>query len=183
MDLHVALHTRRTIHTWTDGPEDPAVLDRALRAAHMAPCHRLTWPWRFHVVGPQTREMLIPIAITEKERKAPLADAQRASLTRAWRAPTWLVLVSYEHGPKPDVTQENYAATACAIQNFMLSIHADGMGTKWGTGGVVRAPETCTLLGLDPERATFAGLLWVGHPAEVPEIPRPPIEGFIHRLP
>lgn len=183
MDLHEALHTRRTIHTWRSGPADEAVLERALAAAHMAPCHRLTWPWRFHVIGPQTREQLIPIAIAEKERKGPLQEAQRAALARAWQLPTWLVFVSCERGPKPDITQENYAASACAIQNLMLSVHADGMGTKWSTGGAVRADATQKLLGVNPESAWLVGMVWIGHPADVPSIPRPAVDGFILRHP
>lgn len=183
MDLHEALHTRRTIHVWRAGAADEVILDRALAAAHMAPCHRLTWPWRFHVAGTETREQLIPIAIAEKERKAPLAQVQREGLIRAWRAPTWLILVSCDHGAKPDITEENYAATACAIQNLMLSLHADGMGTKWGTGGVVRAAATMELLGLDPQLCRLVGLVWVGHPAEVPAIHRPPWTDHVRRLP
>ena len=47
--------SRRTIHSYRPEAIEEEVVQRALRAAHHAPNHKLTWPWRFTRVGPETR--------------------------------------------------------------------------------------------------------------------------------
>ena len=67
MDIQTALTTRRTIHYWQPLPIPPEALDKALQAAHMAPCHRYTWPWRFNKVGATSREKLFALAVELKK--------------------------------------------------------------------------------------------------------------------
>lgn len=183
MNLHDLITSRRTIHQFLPDRVDPAALDRALEAAHQAPCHRLTWPWRFVQVGPETRAQLVPLAIAEKERKAPTTEGQRRGIASGIMTPGALVVVACIHAEKPDTHHENLLATAAAIQNLMLSMHADGYGTKWSTGGVTRAPGTATLLGLDPALCTIVGFVWIGKAADVPTIPRPSWQSLTTRLP
>ncbi len=182
MNLHDLLTTRRTIHQFTPDPVDPSALDRALAAAHHAPCHRLTWPWRFFIVGPETRAQLVPIAIAEKERRAPTSEAQRRGITSGIMTPGALIAVACLNAEKPDTHHENLLATAAAIQNLMLSAHADGYGTKWSTGGVTRAPDTAALLGLDPALSTVVGFVWMGKALDVPSITRPTWQSLTTRL-
>ena len=33
-----------------------------------------------------------------------------------------------------------YAAASAAVQNILLSLHAEGIGSKWATGPVIRTP-------------------------------------------
>lgn len=179
MNLHDALLTRRTIHTWRPGPVSAEALDRALQAAHHAPCHRLTWPWHFWIAGPTLREALVPITVAEKARKAPVSDLQADQIRRGVLAPGALVIVTQRLDARPDVLREDYAATSCAIQNLMLSLHADGYGTKWSTGGATRSPDTLRLLALDPAEHEIIGFVWVGLAAEVPTIRRPPLADHV----
>jgi nitroreductase len=181
MLLHDAIHQRRTIHRFRAEPVDEAIVERALLAAHQAPCHRLTWPWRFHVAGPATREAIAEIAVAEKARKAPLTEAQADAVGRTFRALGALVFVSVAHDPRPDVHRENYAATAAAVQNLLLSLTADGVGAKWSTAGFTRAAETYALLGISPEQEEIVAGVMIGAPEEVPEIPRPPLEAVVRR--
>lgn len=183
MNLHDLIMSRRTIHQFLPDPVDPAAIDRALAAAHQAPCHRLTWPWRFILVGPQTRAQLVPLAIAEKELKAPTTEGQRRGITAGILTPGALIAVACVNAEKPDTHHENLLATAAAIQNLMLSAHADGYGTKWSTGGVTRAPGTAALLGLDPALCAVVGFVWMGRPADVPSITRPPWQSLTTRLP
>jgi nitroreductase len=183
LDLHTLLHTRRTIHRYLPDPLPPEVLERALAAAHMAPCHRLTWPWRFRVLGPAARERLIPIAVAEKARKAPVSDEQQAAIAAAYRTPPALVLVTSARSAKPEVERENYAATATAIQNLMLAAHADGFGTKWSTGGPTKSPDTYAAFQIDPAVEEIVGMVWMGRAADVPTIPRPPVADHVQHLP
>ena len=183
MDVHHAIRSRRTIHAFAADPLPADVLHRALEAAHHAPCHRLTWPWTFHLLGDETRAALLGLAIAEKERRGPLPDAQREAITRAWLTPPSLLVVTSRRDPRPEVDEENYAASCCAVQNLMLSLHADGWGSKWSTGGAMKSPATLPLLGLDAAEHRLVGQLWIGRPAAVPAIERPPLEQHLRRMP
>ncbi len=79
---------------------------------------------------------------------------------------------------------EDYAACACAVQNLMLSVHADGYGAKWGTGGVTTDLETYRIVGIDPDVERVLGFLWVGVPEVVPRGPnRPELSAVVRRVP
>jgi nitroreductase len=47
----------------------------------------------------------------------------------------------------PECLQEDYAATCCSIQNMMLALHSQGVGSKWTTGAVTRTKEIADLIG------------------------------------
>ena len=45
--INLIKSTRRTVHMYQDRPAAAEVIEQAVRAAHQAPNHKLTWPWRF----------------------------------------------------------------------------------------------------------------------------------------
>merc|ERR1740130_1294438 len=62
---------------------------------------------------------------------------------------------------------EDHAATACAIQNFMISLADEGVGSKWMTGALGVAPEAVMgVVGADTEAERFMGAIWYGYPAK-----------------
>ena len=71
MHLREAINTRRTAHKWNPTPVPEKVLFDALEAAQMAPCHRLTWPWRFTIPGPDVRQNSTSGAISRKTGTEP----------------------------------------------------------------------------------------------------------------
>lgn len=185
MDVQDALLGRRTAHGYQPNrPLPEGVLDAALSAAHHAPCHRHTWPWRFAVVGPDTRARLAEVAVAAKEAKRPLSEEGRAGVRAGVTNPSALVVVSQVLAESAEVREEDYAATACAIQNLQLSLHGHGVASKWSTGGVTRHPDTYALLGIDPSRERIVGFVWAGYPAApFPEVRRPPLEAHVRRAP
>jgi hypothetical protein len=112
------------------------------------------------------------VLLDEKRRKGPVEDEQAEAIARQFRAPGAMVMVVQQLDPRPDVAVEDAAAVAAAVENLQLSLWADGVGSKWGTGGLVRAPATRTILGL-AENEVATALLWIGWPAEVPDVERP----------
>ncbi len=181
MDLHHALRTRSTVHRYHPEPVPADVIDRALAAAHQAPNHKLTWPWRFTVVGPNTRARFLPVAEALKAKKGPLTETGRALIAEKLLNPA-LVVVSMRRCEATFQAREDYAATACAIQNIQLSVHADGFGAKWSSGGLTTAPPTYETLGIDPAVEEIVGFIWIGVPVERPTVSRPPVEDFVRRL-
>ncbi|MBL8619516.1 MAG: nitroreductase family protein [Deltaproteobacteria bacterium] len=185
MNVEAALLGRRTVHEWLPAVAPPGLRARLLAAAHQAPCHKLTWPWRFLALGPQTRAALIPLAVAEKEGKhgKPLIGPLRDKIAAMWTSPMEVFAVSQVLAADPLRREEDYAAVACAIQNIQLLAHGLGLGAKWSTGPLTRAPAALALLGVDPEVERCVGYVFVGLPARVGEVPRPPLEGFVRALP
>jgi nitroreductase len=175
---------RRTIHDYSTQPVDEAIVQRALGAAQEAPCHKLTWPWRFTRVGPRGRARLITLNQELKASKRSLTDAQVARIASKMGNPPVLLVVSQVRCDDPMRAQEDYAAVACAIQNLCLSLHVDGVGSKWSSGAVTRHPETYQLVEIDPALEAIVGFIWVGYADCVPDEPaRMPLDEVLRHSP
>ena len=181
--LSHVIHARRTIHKYTKDPVPNEVIDLAIEAAHAAPCHKLTWPWRFSVVGPKTREKIVELGIALKSEGKEISDDKRAAVVAQFGNPGALLIVRQVRSDDPVRAKEDYAAVACALQNMMLTLTAAGYGSKWSTGKLSQQPEIFTLANIDPAREDIVGFMWIGIPSQVPTIERPPVESVVERLP
>ena len=154
-----ALRSRRSVVAYNESrPVPEAVVRRALEAAVLAPNHFLTEPWRFYECGPATRAALAALNAAKAEAFA--------------RVPRWLVVTvaASEYGADGSISTkkglEDYAATACAVQNFMLSLAAEGVGSKWMTGALGVPPEAVlAAVGADADKERLVGAIWYGFPA------------------
>jgi nitroreductase len=163
VDIHAALRARRTVHSYAPGRVLPeGALERALEAAHLAPNHRFTYPWRFTLPGPVTRAGLADLAVAVKERKRPLNEGAREQVRAKVLDPSAVVVLSQRLDPDPHVREEDYAAVACAVQNAMLSLWSEGVGSKWSTGAVTTDERTYRTLEISPDTEQIVGFLWVG---------------------
>ena len=153
------LSLRRSVKQYRAGGSVPeATLARAFAAAVLAPNHFLTQPWRFYLLGPTTRGKVL--ALNEKK-----AD-------EFGQVPGWLVAtIATEYDDHGLISTkkglEDHAATACALQNFMLSLAAEGYGSKWMTGALGMAPDAIlAAIGADPVAERFMGVIWHGAPEQ-----------------
>lgn len=160
-----ALNTRTTVHKYRPGPVPEGSIERALEAALAAPNHHMTEPWRFVSVGAQTRQRLSKVAVRLKVAKLGDSEELRQVVQAKFCNPAHLMVVSQIIETDPVIAREDYAAVACAIQNFMLSLHSEGVGSKWSTSKVIQQPETYSLLEIDPQAAEIVAFIWVGTPA------------------
>lgn len=180
MELHEAIGGRRTVHLYEPEPVAKEVLERAFEAAHQAPNHKLTFPWKFYVIGAQARVQVADInaslktASKEDGGAAVLSDAQLESIRSKLLNPGALIAVTCVKCDDEFRSRENYAAVSCAIQNLLLSFHAQGLGSKWSTGGVTRHPATYKILGIDASREEIVGFVLAGKPAKTPSPPKKP---------
>ena len=55
MNIIDFINARRSIKTFSDRPVTQEEIELLLSAACQAPNHRMTEPWRFYVLGPQSR--------------------------------------------------------------------------------------------------------------------------------
>ena len=175
------LRSRRTVHLFEPEPVPDDLVLRALDLARWAPNHRLTEPWRFTLLGPETAAAVVDL------NARLVADARGAAAGAAKRErwgeiPGWLV-VTCRVSEDATRMREDYAACCCAIQNLQLYLWSEGVGVKWTTGAVTRDPAFYDLVGLDAERETVVGLLWYGKPAVVPKVERQPLDAVLTRRP
>ena len=74
--------------------------------------------------------------------------------------------------------KEDYAATTCAIHNWVLSLWGEGIGAQWSTGAITRHEATYEALGIDASKEALVGFLKAGYPQKVPEPPKKPLENI-----
>lgn len=188
VNLFEAITTRRTIKEFTDQPVPDDLLMQALDAGRWAQNHRMTEPWRFLILGPQSHRAIAAIngdAVLEKARAdAPTLAKMRADAEAKLLSKPRIVAVTCALCGNKEVEQEDYAAVSCAVQNIQLAAWGLGLGMQWSTSGFTTRPETYTLLGADPDKEMIAGLLYFGYPASVPSAkPRKPLAEVSRILP
>lgn len=168
--LAKALTNRRTVNNFETTTVSDDVVKRAIEAAIHAPCHKMTEPWRFILLGDETISKIAALNAAEISKKD---LAKGAKKKKRWEAiPGWCVVTSAKSDGGLQ-EREDYAATCCALQNFMLSLWAEGVGTKWTTGPITRTNEFAELCGVDPNAEVVVGCIWYGFASNKEPIPVP----------
>ncbi len=168
MDVEAAIHGRRTHKVFRREPVPRRLLDDLLELARWVPNHRLTNPWRFRVLGPDSLARL-------KEAAGPGAGSKLE------RAPT-LVAATQLRSQDPVQDEEDLCATACAVYAVLLAAHGRGLAGYWRTPGVLRTPDGLRALGIPPEER-FVSLIHLGWPRQEKEPPeRLPPEAVVTYL-
>jgi nitroreductase len=156
VDVDDAIRTRRTHKQYGREPVDEATLRELLDLARYAPNHHLTQPWRFRVLGPETRR-----------RIEELAGEKEAAKLR--RAPT-LVLATAALSGDPSTDEEDLHATAAAVYAVLLGATARGLASYWRTPVCFRDPQVREALGLAGDERVVA-LIHLG-----PRVSEPPVK-------
>lgn len=164
--IAAAIRSRRSIELFEPGRIDETVLREAVEVARWAPNHRLTQPWRFYLIGPETQTAIAALVgtIETRNKGERVGELKRA---RVLGMPGMFVVTSQRSADELQ-DREDYAACCCAAQNMMVYLWQRGVGTKWTTGTVTREGAFCELLGIDAERERVVGLFWCGRPKVVP---------------
>lgn len=164
MNLDEAIHTRRTTKSFDlERQPDPAVIDELLELARWAPNHRLTEPWRFRVVGPESR--------------AALMRAAGHGAAKVDRAPV-LIVASMVPSPIPLHAREDELSAACATHNILLGATARGLASYWRTPGVLRDAAGLAAVNV-PDTERILGLIYLGWPAPDKPLPQAPARAAI----
>jgi nitroreductase len=165
-----AIQSRRSIKRFTDRPVARREIETLLTAATLGPNHRLTQPWRFYVLGPESR-YAYGLALGErKARKLENPEAARAmreTVAAEHRALPAMIAVAVVTSENPEIREEDYAAAMMGIENLALAAVELGLGTALKTGAVMSDPAARTAAGVgDGER--IVAIVNVGEPAEFP---------------
>jgi nitroreductase len=169
VDVGDAIRSRRTHKQYGAAPVAEAVVRDLLDLARYAPNHHLTQPWRFRVLGPETRAQ-IDEAAGEKEAM------------KLRRAPT-LILATAMLSGDPHTDEEDLHATAAAVYAVLLGATERGLASYWRTPACFSEAPVRAVLGLGAEERVVA-LIHLGPPVSVPpEKERLPLEDVLTFLP
>jgi nitroreductase len=169
VDVEAAIRARRTHKQYGPEPLDQATLRELLDLARFAPNHHLTQPWRFRVLGPETRARLEDVA-GEKEA------------VKLRRAPTLVLATATLSGDQLG-DEEDRLATACAVYAVLLGATARGLASYWRTPAVLREPTARAVLGL-AENEHVVSLVHLGPSlSEPPTKDRAPLDDVLALLP
>ncbi len=178
MAVDAAIRSRRTIHQFLPTPISQDLIESAIEMARWAPNHKLTEPWRFYSLGPNTVVILADLneALFMRDKPDEVVARKRAR----WIEMPSTTVVTCARSTDALRDKENYAATCCAIHNFSLYLWSRGIGTKWSTTKLIRHPEFYDVLGIDSGNEDVVGILWAGYPEVIPRQQRKPVNA-IHR--
>jgi nitroreductase len=170
MNVIDAISQRRSIKKFQDRPVAREDIEVLLDAAVLAPNHHLTQPWRFYVLGPESRRRY-GLALGDRKAKK-LTDANAQTAVREKTAaehvafPALIAVAMVKH-ESPETREEDYAAVMQAIGIIMLTAVERGLGTHVRTGAIMDDPAARAAVGVG-EAERIVALLSVGVPAEVP---------------
>lgn len=183
--IRAVIHRRRTINPkcFTDAPVSDAVLQDLLAAAHMAPNHKHTEPWRFRVYRGDARAALGD-ALAEAYTQVTPPDAFKQKkvdkLRTVPRIAAATISIGMARDPEARVPEvEEIEAVACAVQNMHLLATAHGLGAKWSSPAFLYAGVMNSFFELGPDDRAL-GLFYVGHTdIEWPEARRGPLDACV----
>ncbi len=153
VDLETAIRSRRTHKQYGSEPVPEDVVRDLVELARWAPNHKLTNPWRFRLLGPETRAAIDRV-VSEQE------------VAKLRRAPT-LVLVTAVRSEDPVLADEDVQAAAAASYALLLGATARGLASYWRTPACFREPPVRELLGL-ADNEVLVSLVHLGPPASDP---------------
>lgn len=136
-----------------------------LENANYAPTHRLTEPWRFHVLSGDSlialSEFMGKLYIENTDEQDYSEIKHKKTLNNPLKS-SHVIAICLKRDPQERVPEwEELAALSMAVQNMWISASALGLGCYWSSpGSIHRAQE---ILNLDEGESCF-GWFYIGVP-------------------
>lgn len=176
MKLDEAIKARRSVRKFKTQPVPKEILEKVLDLAMWAPSGMNRQEWFFVVVQGQKKDDLLKIFSSAFETfrlnleivfagKPKIVEGMKQFFQTYGGAPIF-ILAYAGRGPSG---QWDTNSTAAAIQNLLLAAHAEGLGTVWTDGILVKEAEINALMGIEEKK--LLAVVPVGYPDEVPRIP------------
>lgn len=187
--VYKVITERRDIRHFIPESVDPALLDRILQAAHLAPSVGFMQPWRFIRITDSSLRTKIH-HVTEQERISTARalgeredEFMRLKVEGILECGELLVVALMENRDqhifgRRTLPEMDLASTACAIQNMWLASRAEGLGMGWVS---LFDPKVLRQLLDIPEGAKPIAILCIGHVADFYPKPMLELEGWASR--
>lgn len=170
LTMATPFRTRRTIKPAMMDPSRDvphSLLLELLEDAHWAPSHGLNQPWRFHVFTGAGREKLgaslmqLYDAVTPENLRR---EEKRIKLgTQTSIAPVCIAVLAHLPPNNRISEMDEIAATACAVQNLLLSAHLHGLGSFWSSPAAACCDRFVEWLELSPQSFRCLGIVFLGY--------------------
>ena len=176
MDAKKAIFNRRTIHFFENKKGSENIIKDSIEAANQAPCHKLTFPWRFYSVSLKKRKQILDLAIEIKSKKKQISENEENIIRGKYLNPSHLLITSQLLSKDLNIQKEDYAACSCAIQNLCISLASEGVFSKWSTGAITKNPKTYEMIDINSQVEEIIGFIWIGYGKKLSKISRPSID-------
>lgn len=187
MSIEKIIKTRRTTYQFTDEKVNFEQVKQCIEAAIWAPNHKMRQPWKFWILGENHQLKMAEIyaenrALKRAEKDSKEFDNILSQAKDKFMKIPQIVLVGQKLTDNPIDLKEDYAACACAIQNFQLVAHELSLGVQWSTGPIISDNRSYGTLGIDRDSFELIGALYMGFPQELPKGCRKDVESFLIQL-
>ena len=161
------IKARRNTKNFIDKEINDSQIETILESAIWAPNHRNTEPWRFFIIERHSkiREKIAEgiIDLQENTSQSQLNKSQKDKILEQIISSPSLIFVYSLVDSNDEITEENYGAACCAIQNMQLTATTMGLGVGWSTGKITKINSLDQILGIN-ESLKIVGVLTVGYP-------------------
>jgi nitroreductase len=182
MDLRELIQTRRTVGNYTGAKVDDALVEQALALSLWAPNHKLTFPWVYRGLGPETRARLATLAVELKSAQGPISEIKAKAIRESVMVPSHLISLGIKRSADAVRQHEDYATLACGVQIAALFLWDHGVASKWSTAGWSTHAKAYEIIGVAPEDVILEGCLMIGHQQILPKATeRPPLAEVFKR--
>lgn len=169
--VYRAIRERRDMRHFKPDPVDPALLQRLLQAAHLAPSVGFMQPWRFIRISDTALRQQLHAEVEVERVATAKALGQRQDEFMKLKVEGILdcgevLVAALMDGRERHVfgrrtlPEMDICSIACAIQNMWLAARAEGIGLGWVS--LFDPQRLGTLLGL-PAEAKAVAILCIGH--------------------
>ena len=168
-EIFEIIKNRRTVREFNHKPITKDTIEKIIEAATWAPNHRSTEPWRFFVIrkdSPIKSDIANGlIDLQEKASGITSSDIQKQRIIGEVSDYPSLIFVYSLVDDSDEMTEENYGAVCCAIQNMQLVATSIGLSAGWSTGKVAKLHNMDAVLGIT-EKLKMVGVLTIGEPED-----------------
>ncbi len=187
--IYKVIAERRDMRHFVSAPVDPALLERILQAAHLAPSVGFMQPWRFiRITDDNLRKKIHQLAEQERiktakamgEREDEFMQLKVEGILECGELLIVALMANrqqYIFGRRT-MPEMDLASAACAIQNMWLASRAEGLGMGWVS--LFEPKQLHQLLDI-PNDAKAIAILCLGHVAEFYSKPMLEIEDWASR--
>ena len=167
------IKNRRNTKEFTDSEVRDEDIKTLLEAAVWAPNHRNTEPWRFVVVRKNAEmKSLIGeglVSLQENISGIKLPEEHKQRICDGVIASPTLIFVFSLIGDTDEITEENYGAVCCAIQNIQIVAESMDLSVGWSTGRMCKISNLDEIFGTSKEELKIAGVLTIGYAKPMPD--------------
>tara|TARA_Y100001970_G_scaffold254505_1_gene330312 strand:- start:1637 stop:2200 length:564 start_codon:yes stop_codon:yes gene_type:complete len=168
-DLLEIIKNRRNTKQFSEKEVDNADIKVIIESAVWAPNHRNTEPWRFVVISktsPIKNNISNGLINLQENNQKKLNEDQKKDIVLGVEKTPLYIFVFTEISENPEISEENYGAVCCAIQNMQLTATTLGLGVGWSTGKISKIDNLNSILGIDVS-LKIVGVLSIGYPSTV----------------